>query len=328
MLHVRVISPGDRTEQVVRILTSDLGITNVIVLPGAAREPVGDVILCDVAREAANDLLEQLCALGLDVDGSIAVERVDVSLSEAAEEAKEEAPGDSEDAVVWEEFAQRTREESRLTWAFLVFLTLATQLAGIAVLTDSPILIVGAMVLGPEFAAVAAICFGLIQRDGRLVAVATRTLVAGFTVAILLTFSCALVAYGLGWIEPEMLAAEDRQTAFIVKPDKWAFIVALLAGVAGVLSITAGKSTALVGVFISVTTVPAAGNVAVALALASWGNVAGSLIQLSINVLGMVIAGILTLLVQRAIWRRTSRLRPPVGRLPDEAAPDSSPGRR
>ena len=55
-------------------------------------------------------------------------------------------------------------------------------------------------------------------------------------------------------------------TGFIWQPDRWSFVVALLAGVAGTLSLTAGRSNALVGVFISVTTVPAAGNLALALA--------------------------------------------------------------
>ena len=48
----------------------------------------------------------------------------------------------------------------------------------------------------------------------------------------------------------------------IYTPDKWSFIVALIAATAGVLSLTSRKSGALTGVFISVTTVPAAGNIA------------------------------------------------------------------
>ena len=48
--------------------------------------------------------------------------------------------------------------------------------------------------------------------------------------------------------------------------------MAVLAGIAGILSITARKSSALVGVFISVTTVPAAGNIAVAIALEHWAR--------------------------------------------------------
>ncbi|MEU0414807.1 DUF389 domain-containing protein, partial [Streptomyces griseorubiginosus] len=60
----------------------------------------------------------------------------------------------------------------------------------------------------------------------------------------------------------------------------------------------------LVGVFISVTTVPAAGNIAVAVPLAHWTEVGASLKQLGVNLAGMVIAGVLTLLLQRVLWAR------------------------
>jgi uncharacterized hydrophobic protein (TIGR00271 family) len=92
-------------------------------------------------------------------------------------------------------------------------------------------------------------------------------------------------------------------TDFIVHPDKWSFIVAVLAGIAGLLSLTAGKSSALVGVFISVTTVPAAGNIADAVVLAREDEVTASLVQLGVNLGGMLVAGVLTLFVQRALWR-------------------------
>jgi hypothetical protein len=83
------------------------------------------------------------------------VDRVDLSISDVVEHAELRAPRYGEDAVVWEEIDQRTAEETRLTWAFVMFLALATQLAAIAAIIDSPILIVRAMVLGPEFGAVA-----------------------------------------------------------------------------------------------------------------------------------------------------------------------------
>ena len=84
-------------------------------------------------------------------------------------------------------------------------------------------------------------------------------------------------------------------------------MVALLAGVAGTLSQTAGRSNALVGVFISVTTVPAAGNLALAVALWVPEEIGGAATQLGVNLAGMVLAGIITLLVQRAVWRRVHR---------------------
>ena len=81
-------------------------------------------------------------------------------------------------------------------------------------------------------------------------------------------------------------------------------MVALLAGCAGVLSQTAGRSNALVGVFISVTTVPAAGNLALALALWVPSEIGGSAAQLVVNLIGMTVAGVATLTIQRVVWRR------------------------
>ncbi|WP_090934104.1 DUF389 domain-containing protein [Nonomuraea jiangxiensis] len=304
MLHLRLISPAARTDEVTTVLEECPGITNIVVLPGAAREPKGDVLLCDAARESANEVLSRL--RWLKDEGSIAVEQVDLALSKAADDAVEEAPGEPDDAVVWEELSQKVQADSRMTWAFLAFLAIATQIAGIGILQNSPILIVGAMVLGPEFGAVAAICFGLLHRQWRLIAGSFKTLVLGFMVAIAITYACALVSVWLGWIDLGNLT-RNEEVQFIVKPDRWSFIVALLAGAAGVLSVTAGKSSALVGVFISVTTVPAAGYVAVALALADWPEVAGSVSQLAVNILGMVIAGTATLLIQRKFWPRVGR---------------------
>jgi hypothetical protein len=79
------------------------GITHLIVLPAAARQPPGDVVLCDVVREAASPVLEALRALGIEEAGSIAIEGVDVSLSSSARRAAEAAPGLGADAVVWDE---------------------------------------------------------------------------------------------------------------------------------------------------------------------------------------------------------------------------------
>jgi uncharacterized hydrophobic protein (TIGR00271 family) len=309
MLHLRVITPKDRTEEVCRLLEEHPGTTNVVVLPEAARQPLGDVVMCDVAREAVNEVVDGLRRLGLEADGSIALERVDVSISQVAEAAAQNAPGHGDDAVVWEEIDQRTEEETRFTWSFVAFLVLATQLAAIAAITDSSILIVGAMVLGPEFGAVAAISYGLLRGDWRRIGRALSVLAGGFAIAIAVTFVCALVGKWTGVMEVDQLSADRPQTGFVYRPDRWSFIVALLAGAAGVLSMTAGKSSALVGVFISVTTVPAAGNIAVALALSHGGEIWGSVVQLGVNLFGMVIAGAVVLLVQRAAWALVAKRR-------------------
>ncbi|GGT92876.1 hypothetical protein GCM10010177_60250 [Actinomadura citrea] len=308
-MHLRAIVPAERTEAVCKELAACAGATNVVVIEGAARAPQGDLVTADIARESANEVLDALRALDVDRDGSIALDKVDLTLSDRAEVAKDLAPGHGDDAVVWEELDRQVSEGTALTWSFVAFLVLATQLAAIAALIDSPVLVVGAMVLGPEFAAIAAICYGLVRlQPGRIVH-ALRALVVGFAAAIAVTYVCALAARWTGVIELDRLPDDRPLTAFIYSPDRWSFIVALLAGAAGVLSLTAGKSSALVGVFISVTTVPAAGNLAVAMALKHGSEINGSLLQLGVNVAGMIIAGTLTLLLQRAVWAVVLRQR-------------------
>ena len=89
----------------------------------------------------------------------------------------------------------------------------------------------------------------------------------------------------------------------------------MLAGIAGVLSLTSAKSGALVGVFISVTTVPAAADMGLSLALGGWRELGLAAVQLGINLVGIVVAATATLALQRALWRRMPRVTPrlPVG---------------
>jgi uncharacterized hydrophobic protein (TIGR00271 family) len=149
-------------------------------------------------------------------------------------------------------------------------------------------------------------CFGALRRDLPLIGRALRTLVLGFALAVAITLACAVASRLIGWIEPTMLDGRPL-TSFIIHPDRWSFVVAVLAGVAGILSMTARKSSALVGVFISVTTVPAAGNIAVAIALEHWSEVGASLVQLGVNLAGMIFAGIATLFIQKVLWSRYAR---------------------
>lgn len=304
MLQLRLVVPSERAETVSAYLVGDPRVTNVVVWPDAALDPVGDAISCDVAREGASDVLGRLRALGLDEEGTIAVQEVDASPSWQARAAERAAPGSPDDAVVWEVVLERAYADARASWSFYAFLTLATLIAAIAVVLDSSILVVGAMVVGPEFGAVAAVATGIVLGRRGLSTGALALLVKGFAVAIAVTLVFAVAAGAAGWIDDGSITAARPLTGFIWKPDRWSVVVALLAGAAGTLSLTAGRSTALVGVFISVTTVPAAGDLALSFALWVPGEMGGAAAQLGINLLGMVLAGIATLVVQRAIWRR------------------------
>ncbi|MDC7338397.1 DUF389 domain-containing protein [Streptomyces lydicus] len=304
MLHLRLMVPADRTEEVVELLETTVGTTHLAVLSGAAREPRGDVVLCDVAREAADGLLTRLRAMGLDRTGSIAIEHIDLSLSLRAQRAADEAPGEGVDAVLWESLSDATHEESTLSVTYLAFLTLATMIAACGVVLDNAILIVGAMAVGPEFGPLAGFCTALVRRAPRLAWRSLTALLVGFAVATAVTVGFSLFMDAVGLFHVEALDAARPNTNFIYRPDWFSFVVAVLAGIAGVLSLTSAKSGALVGVAISVTTVPAAANAAVALAYREYAQSWHSLEQLLLNLAGIVLAGTLTLATQKLLWSR------------------------
>lgn len=305
MLSVKVLTPSTLTEDIIAMLNVDATVCDLAVVRGAAHNGAGDLILFDLARENANNVISALRHLGIPADGSIVVSSPIAVLSDAAARAERSAPGHPGDGVLWAQLADTAQEDSRPSWTFFAFLILATTIAGIGRVLDQPILIVGAMVVGPEFAPIAAIAYALACRKRGIAAVAWATLLAGFALSVLLSLLVWTTAHFLGIITYAQATA-GPQTDFIVRPNAWSFVIALLAGVAGMLSLTTSKSSVLVGVFISITTVPAVAAIGLTAAVGAWSETLGAVIQLSVNVAGLILAGTATLIVQLHAGRRIS----------------------
>jgi len=303
VLHLQLRVPPDLTEEVLRVLCDDETVTNVASVPDVYTKPPGSLVIADVAREGANPVVAALRALDLHHTGSIMLTEPGTLFSDAANAAERAAPGIPDDAVVWDVVENRVRTESVLSWAFLAFLTLATLIAGVGRLLDQPILIIGAMVVGPEFSPVAAICLALARPRLSLLPQGVKTLVVGLTFAVAVAAPLWAAAHVLG-MASRVDASNGASTDFIIRPDVWSFVIALLAGLAGVLALTTSKSGPLVGVFISVTTVPAVGTIALALGVGAWAEIPGAALQLALNLAGIVLSGTLTVLVQRLVWAR------------------------
>ena len=300
MLHLRIISPRDRTGAVLDALRGEPAVADLVLLAGASLMPTGDLVLCDVAREGANSVIEALRGLNIHHDGSIAVEQLEASLGDAAAAAERRAPGYASDAAVWEEVDARVREDSELTAGFLIFIIVAALIAAVGLFQDAPILIVGAMAVGPEFGPLAGLSVGLFKRQPSTLAAALKTLSVGLGVAA----ASALVATGFADainLVPEGFAPEAQPlTGFIVDPSFLSFGVAFLAGIAGTLSLTLEKTGTLVGVLISVTTIPAIAAIGMSGALGNWDNAAGATVQLALNLVALTLAGVLTLTAQHS----------------------------
>jgi uncharacterized hydrophobic protein (TIGR00271 family) len=303
MIHLRLVAPPERAGAVLGFLDATPSVINLIHLEGAARKPDGDVILCDVAREDATRVLTELRQLRLHHEGTIAVEYIDTAISDAARAAERAAPGAVADAVIWESVRARTFEEADLSFTFVAFMVLATLIAAMGILTDSIVLIIGAMIVGPEFGPLAGMCVAAVELRWKLVGRSLLALAVGFPIAIAAAFVLTRALDATG-VAPSSLPQTREATLFISHPDTYSVLVALAAGIAGTLSLTTIKSGALIGVLVSVTTIPAAANIAVAAAYADWHEWQGAQLQLGVNLVAIVAAGTLTLLVQRFAYQR------------------------
>lgn len=304
MIGLRLIVPPELLPAVLALLEGCPGVAHVMHLPGASRTPAGDLVLCDLVRESANDVIESLQDLGLHHFGAIAAEDLEVVISDAAARAEDAAPGHGEDALVWEEVEAQARTGARLTVSFLAFMAVAACIAAVGIILDSPILIVGAMVVGPEYGPLAAACVGATRRRFGPAGRAGGTLLIGLGMGAAAAL-CATFLFRVSGLAQGGYDLSDRQlTAFISHPDGLAAVVAVLAGIAGMLSLTEGRAGALVGVLVSVTTIPAVANMGVATAYGEWSELRGAALQLIVNLVGLTLAGIATLALQARLTAR------------------------
>jgi uncharacterized hydrophobic protein (TIGR00271 family) len=312
VMHLRIVSPTHRTESLLIALGTVPNVVNLVVIEGAARRPAGDLVLLDVPPESSNDVVALLRARGIDRHGSITIERRGTVLSAAADSAMAAAPGSSSEAVIWAEVEARSRAEIELTVSFVLMLVLATLIAAVGILTDSPILVIGAMVIGPEYAPVVGIALGVFRRSRDHATTAARTLLVGMSFGVVAPLLFALVVRAVDGTPATYADGTRSLTRFITHPDGWSVVVAVLAGLAGTISLTQARPSALVGVFISVTTIPAAANIGVAAAYGRGGEVVGALTQLALNLALIVTAGVATFTVERWVDRRVHRRRRPL----------------
>jgi uncharacterized hydrophobic protein (TIGR00271 family) len=171
--------------------------------------------------------------------------------------------------------------------------------------TNNPVLIVGAMIVSPDYGPMAALTVAVVNRTFGRAWKSFRALAIGFPMAALVALLITLAARGLGRIPAAYVAGERPLTGLLIGPNLGAFVVAFVAGAAGIIALGRAKSGAVVGVLVSITTIPAAANIGVAFAAATASEAWSALWILFMNLAGLMVGGVLTLLSIR-MWVRRS----------------------
>jgi uncharacterized hydrophobic protein (TIGR00271 family) len=297
VLRLRLAVEEHRADSVTEALEETGGVHRIVAL-SPERAGTGVVLAADVLPSVADHVVQLIREWEVD-DADYLLTRQDVVAPHPPHGALAGGAG-----FAWIEVMGEARTYSRPLGRYLALMAVAAVIAGVGVITDNPILIVGAMAVSPDLLPICAACVGFVARRAKLAARAMVTLILG----ILLTWAvAALVAWSLQatGILSDNFQVHDTALRGLNHIDYSTVLVAAAAGVAAMLSFET-RAQAAVGVAISVTTIPASALFGVSLGLGevsvSWGA-AG---VLGVNVSILLLSASATLLVQRWLIGRTA----------------------
>ena len=184
---------------------------------------------------------------------------------------------------------------------FIVLVLLSTAVAAIGLLRDNVAVVIGAMVIAPLLGPNLAFSLGVALGDRDLMLQAVRASAIGFVLTI-------VVSVLLGLTIPFDIASHELMARTDVTFNSIA--LALAAGAAAVLSLTAGVSTVLVGVMVAVALLPPAATFGFMLGAGEFTHAAGAGTLLAVNLVCVVLSAQIVFLVRgirpRTWWERRS----------------------
>jgi uncharacterized hydrophobic protein (TIGR00271 family) len=292
VLFVQVFARSKIARTVAQLLDALDG-ARAVTLTSAVRAGFS-VASATVPPTAVDGLLKELRDLGVP-DNHITVSRLETVGRMAASAG--------ETSVLWSDVIGAAWRQARPIGRYLAFMFVAGVIACYGVTDDNGILIVGAMAVSPDLLPIVAVGVGVVGLNLRLASRALLTLAVGFAVAI-----AAAAIFGFAQDQLDLLPSgfnlhSTGVLGGLVSVNDETIVVAFVAGVAGMLAFETRASSA-IGVAISVTTIPAAAYLGVALGLGDLSKSLGALVVLSANVAMMVLGASMTLWVQRLMDRR------------------------
>ena len=296
MLHLRVYGLSDSLTEIGEGLENHGAARNVALSQGVR---AGHVLLtAEVSAEWADRVLELLVTRGV-AEEDIALARFD--------EIGPIRPGHPT-SLIWTDVLGQARANARPVARYLIFMVAAGVIAAFGVIEANEILIVGAMAVSPDLLPITAACVGFVRGRGRLAARALVTLAVGMG-ATCLTAAVLAAIVDLFNLLPSGFEVGESALSGLTTVNDSTIAVAFAAGVAGMLALETRASSA-VGVAISITTIPAAAYLGVAAGVGEADKALGALAVLGANVAMLMVAGTLTLFVQRRLVESERRARP------------------
>lgn len=182
---------------------------------------------------------------------------------------------------------RKLMENSTPEFDFFYITALSVLMATFGLLTNSPSIVIGSMLIAPVLYPILGIALGLVMSNPSVLGRSTVTLSKSFIIGVGLA-AIATILFAEGNVAtPEVLARTEPSLLY--------FLVAVVAGAA--VSFTLGQpewSETLPGIAISVALIPPLAVVGVGIASLDLMIISGSLVLLSLNFVGIIFSAMVT----------------------------------
>ena len=188
-----------------------------------------------------------------------------------------------------EELQEDIQDSAKITPVFIIMVTLATIVACVGLIKDSPAIIIGAMVIAPLLGPNTALALGTMLGDTSMIRKAITSNLAGLSVA--LTISLLVGFFGL----PEGPISEITNRTVVDIGD---IALALASGAAGAVAFTTGASATLVGVMVAVALLPPTAACGMLIGAGQPAEAAGAAVLAATNIVCINLSSAAILLAQ------------------------------
>jgi uncharacterized hydrophobic protein (TIGR00341 family) len=291
---VQVTIPSGKRQTTLDTL-DDEGVDYVVADETSGREYAA-VAYFPLPTNAVEPILDSLREAGLDDDAITVVVEANTVISRRFDQLEERyADERDEDRIAREELTATAEGLAPSLRTYVVMTVVSALIATAGLLLDSPAVVVGSMVIAPLVGPAMAASVGTVVNDHDLFSRGVRLQVGGLVLAIVTAALFATFVRYTNLVAPLADVTTVPEIRERIAPDFLSLVVAVGAGIAGVISLTSGVSTALVGVMIAVALIPPAATVGIGLA---WGAplvTLGSGVLLLVNVLSINLAALVML---------------------------------
>ena len=287
---LQITIPAGKRETLLSTL-DDEGIDYVVSNETSGRE-FDAIAHIPLPTNAVEPVLEQLREVGLDEDAYVVVLDANTVVSRRFIKLQEKY---DENRIARDELIAAARDLVPSAKTYVLMTIVSALIATAGLLLDSPAVVVGSMVIAPLVGPAMSASIGTVVSEQRMFVRGIYLQVMGLLLAIIAAFAFAFVVRNVNLIPPITDITTVPEIRERIAPDFLSLVIAIGAGVAGIVSLTTGVSTALVGVMIAVALIPPAATVGIGLA---WGAplvTLGSGVLLLVNVLSINLAAMVVL---------------------------------